>query len=310
MRRPVDTGVGQQQDEFVAALVTQRVVRMQVIGQTLGQLLEQLVPGAVSERIVDELETVEIDMHQRDGSSRPSGARQCELRAVAQQIAIGQVSQGVEIGEKLDAFLSRLVCGEVAQDADMLHDPGVLPDETDGQPLGKNVAVLAAADDFTLPVAVVQNVVPHDLIKRGVLFSRGQQTRILANHVVGRITRDFGEGAIDGQNMVVGVGDHDPFPSGLEHPRVEAQLLLGLLARGNVAEQNDKASFRGGADIFSGNGQLEPQLTLRHWQFKMLADRPAFLIRLPQGRHEDLDRLPRQYFGDQFADQLLFRGNQ
>jgi hypothetical protein len=56
----------QQHDELVAAQARHHVARAQRLLEAQRRLVQQLVAGFVAERVVDELEAVEVDEHHRD----------------------------------------------------------------------------------------------------------------------------------------------------------------------------------------------------------------------------------------------------
>ena len=60
-------GPAEHDDELVAADPADEIAGAGVLGETLGDLHEELVAVAVAERVVDELEPVEVEEHQPDG---------------------------------------------------------------------------------------------------------------------------------------------------------------------------------------------------------------------------------------------------
>jgi len=72
---------------------------MEQATQALAHQLEQLVTGAVAQRVVDRLEAVEVEQQQRVQFAR-AAVRLQRLAHVGQQpVAVGQPGQGVEPGQ-------------------------------------------------------------------------------------------------------------------------------------------------------------------------------------------------------------------
>ena len=81
-----------QQHELVAAQARERVVAVQQVAQALGDRAQQRVAGAVAERVVHQLEAVEVDAQQR------------ELRAVARR---GEDRLAGAVGEQRASWAGR-----------------------------------------------------------------------------------------------------------------------------------------------------------------------------------------------------------
>jgi hypothetical protein len=99
--------------ELVAAQARQRVLAAQRVAQALGDRAHQRVARRVAERVVHQLEAVQVDAQQRE---LRAAARRGEDRladAVAHQHAVGQPGEDVARGEELDARLGLLARGDV-----------------------------------------------------------------------------------------------------------------------------------------------------------------------------------------------------
>ena len=79
----------EQHGELVAAQAGERVARFHGVAQAAGDVLQQPVAVGVAERVVDGLEIVEVDDHERERGAR---ATQLALEPLAQQHAVGQGS--------------------------------------------------------------------------------------------------------------------------------------------------------------------------------------------------------------------------
>jgi hypothetical protein len=63
---------------------------------------------------------------------------------------------------------------------------------------------------------------------------RAQDARFLADDFLSGKAGQGGEGVIDGQDALLGVGDHDAFGSAVEDHRRQPQTFFGALAGGDV----------------------------------------------------------------------------
>ena len=81
--------------EFVAAQTGAEFLRLQRIAQPLGNALEHGVAGALAILIVDVLEAVEVDRHQRDLAAHDRGVLDQPFQMGAEIVAVGQRGQRV-----------------------------------------------------------------------------------------------------------------------------------------------------------------------------------------------------------------------
>ena len=87
-------GAAEQDRELVAAQAHQHVLLRQGRGQARRHVLQQPVARGVPERVVDGLEVVEVDDHQRDLLAVPGGVHP-RLEALAEREAVRQPGEGV-----------------------------------------------------------------------------------------------------------------------------------------------------------------------------------------------------------------------
>src|SRR5882672_11361823 len=102
-----------QQREVVAAQARERVLAPQRVLQSFGHGAQQRVARGVAERVVDQLEAVEIDREQRE---LRAAARRGEDRlrgALGEQRAVGEPGERIAPRELLDARLVLLARGDV-----------------------------------------------------------------------------------------------------------------------------------------------------------------------------------------------------
>jgi hypothetical protein len=89
--------VPQQYGEFVAAETGDRVALLRAGLEPMRNDGQQLVARAVAERIVDALEVIQVDIHER-AAREPGGRRRQLLRqAIAKQCAIGQLRERIVV---------------------------------------------------------------------------------------------------------------------------------------------------------------------------------------------------------------------
>ena len=87
-------GAGEDERELVPALPRDQIPRAQQPRHRAGDVAQQLVAGGMTERVVDELEVVEVDVQDRGGltmlQQSPEVTHQCAARGQAGElIAVG-----------------------------------------------------------------------------------------------------------------------------------------------------------------------------------------------------------------------------
>ena len=87
---------------------------------------QQLVAGAVAERVVDDLEAVEVDQQQRHLVVEAAAVLERPLGAPDQLAPVGQAGEGVEVGEVADPVLGEAPVGHVLDDAGVADQVAVL----------------------------------------------------------------------------------------------------------------------------------------------------------------------------------------
>ena len=102
-----------QQHELIAAQARQRVVAPQGAAQALGDRAQQRVAGGVAERIVDQLEAVQVEEQHREAAARARRGEDRLAGAVRKQHAVGQPGQHIARREEADAVLGLRARGDV-----------------------------------------------------------------------------------------------------------------------------------------------------------------------------------------------------
>ena len=106
--------LGQQQGELIPAKAGQGVAPAQAALQALGHGLEQPVAHGVAERVVHDLETVQIEEHDPQLALVAPRVGDGHGQSVFQQHAVGQVRQQVVVGLKIDDPFGFLALGDIA----------------------------------------------------------------------------------------------------------------------------------------------------------------------------------------------------
>ena len=193
----------------VAGIARQWHLRAQAVAQAVGLLHQQLVAGRVAQAFVDQLELVQVEPQQRQplvlGRAAFDGLGQLFL----ERLLVAQPGQGVEVRQRADAFLG------LAAPADVLlvrhvvrHLAEGVADGVERGALGVGLAVLAAVDQLALPGLALGQLVPHLGIGAARRQPGLQQARVAAQHLLGAVAADLGEGAVDVQDAGLGVGHH------------------------------------------------------------------------------------------------------
>ena len=92
--------------ELVAAEPGDGVFLAQAVAQALGRLLQQLVAEKVPQRIVDQLEAVEIQQHD-GGTAVAAGFQfQCVIEALVEHQAVRQLGQHIVVGDVVETLFA------------------------------------------------------------------------------------------------------------------------------------------------------------------------------------------------------------
>src|SRR5215218_884899 len=104
-------------DELVAPEAGQGILRAQAVLEALGDEREEQVPRLVSQRVVYNLELIEVrEQHRHLPVLLTPGALEGLPQAVHEELAVGEVGQVVVEGPMLEALLQGLALGKVVED--------------------------------------------------------------------------------------------------------------------------------------------------------------------------------------------------
>src|SRR5450755_3243317 len=102
-----------QYDKLIATNARYSVAGANLSLQALAELLEQRVAGGVTERVVDGLEVVNVQIQDRELLALACGALTRELQAVVQEVPVWQSGQLVVLRHVRELILERLTLGEI-----------------------------------------------------------------------------------------------------------------------------------------------------------------------------------------------------
>ena len=152
------------------------------------------------------------------------------VEPVAEELAVGQVGQGVVGGSMAEEFLRLLLRRDVHEDARVVGGPAAFVlDDAERQPGRVRFAVLAAVPDLSVPSAGLGQRGPHLAVELLVVQAGLEQADVLPDDFFGRVAGDGGEGLVDGDDLALRIGDHDSFRGALEDFGRQAGALLHAL---------------------------------------------------------------------------------
>ena len=125
--------IAEQDEELVAALPGDQVGVTRAQAQPVAELREQQIAGVVSERVVHQLEVVEIEVQHAYAQVVAPGAGDGALEHLLEQDPVGQARELVVVRKERDLLLGALAFGDVEDHA--LDEPGVPPFVVDGERL-------------------------------------------------------------------------------------------------------------------------------------------------------------------------------
>ena len=240
----------QHDDEFVAAEPRHDVALAHAGQKALGNLDEQQIAGVMPQGIVDDLETVHVDEHDRQLPVLAAGSEQGLSQPGFEVVAVEEAGQRIVPGEVVDARFGGLAFADVGEAGNVVGNATlVVVDHRDRSPLRIGDAVLAQVPQLTLPVARLAQRRPHCLIGLRRRLVRSEDSRILAAQVVDRVPGIAGQRAVDRHDAIARVGNEDGLATVFEHLGVEPQGFLVALAVGDVAPGAEDHLMLGQFDI-------------------------------------------------------------
>ncbi|KFB71008.1 MAG: hypothetical protein AW09_003876 [Candidatus Accumulibacter phosphatis] len=142
------------------------------------------------------------------------------FEADVQQAAVGQLRQGVVVGNIFGVCLGVAQAADVGEYPDVAFDlPVLVVHRGDRQPLRVGFTGLAAVAEFSLPEAGAGQFAPDRVVEHRVMVARLEDAGILADGFLAAVTGDFRKGVIDGDDAGAGVGDRHAVTRQFEHLR-------------------------------------------------------------------------------------------
>ena len=103
-------------NEFVTADARDSVVRADGANESPGQLLEQCIAGGMTKAVVDVLEVIQVDEHQREQGAAPMRMADALAEARMKQQSVGQIGQGIVVRQVVEALLGLFDCRDIRED--------------------------------------------------------------------------------------------------------------------------------------------------------------------------------------------------
>lgn len=226
----------QQQGELVAAHARHGVVVIHAGQQTQGHVLEHAVAGGMAEGVVDRLETIQVEEHQHHPGLLPFGLLQRVVQAVLEQCAVGQVGEGVVVGQAVDALFAGLALADVGEEAHVAGQVALVIEYcSNADPRRVVVAVAALEPHLAFPTAALVQLLDHIAQVAFLLFIDGKHARQLIEHFTDGITADTAERFVGLDDIAGRVGDEDRRRGVLEYRRGHAQVFFGAALLADVA---------------------------------------------------------------------------
>ena len=112
----------QHDQKLIAAHAGHRVLLAHALLQPFRHHLQQLVAKGVTQRVIDVLESVQIEKQHRQLFTLPPCAGQSTLQPIHEERPVGQAGQGIVIGQEVDLRLGCLPVGDVLSGPLKQHD--------------------------------------------------------------------------------------------------------------------------------------------------------------------------------------------
>ena len=201
----------------------------------------------MAEAIVEQLETVQVDMHQSDAAAALAGALAGIVQTLLEQAAVGQAGQIVVMRQVAQALLGLAPRTEIGEEADdMAGPPRYIAHQVELQPLRVKLAALARLDQLALPGAGAVQFLADHLVLPAHLAVADQAGHRAPDHFLTAVSGHRAERTVDRQHTVVGVENEDAFAGRFEHGRGQALLLLLLTPRADIAPRAEHAPYTAG----------------------------------------------------------------
>ncbi len=216
--------LAQDDGEFIPAQPGHDIAAADAGGKTDCHFLEQQIALVMAQRVVDLLEIVEVDEHQRHGQQGTVRFFHFQPQMLMEHAPVRQAGEGVEIGLPPDQFFGCLLLGDVGEQTHVPERFAVLVvDGIETQRHQVVLAVLVLMPQFAFPLAAGGDRLLHPMEKVLVLATGSQFIGVVADHFLFRVAAQAGKSIVDGQDAPFRIGHHHPFAAVAVHQ--SAQLF-------------------------------------------------------------------------------------
>jgi hypothetical protein len=206
-------------------------------------LAEDPIAGLMAERVVDDLEAVEIDEQDRQFGFIAVRPLHCLVQPVAQQQSVRQTGERIVVRLMVELIVRPAQLGDIREHADVVGDAALaVIHGTDRQGFEKGLSILAPVPELALPAPGGRQFLPHPDIEIPILTTRLQHARVAPDHLLLAVTGDLRERPVHRNDATVGGGDRDALGAAVEDGGRLLQPRLHPLALGDVEHHADQTA--------------------------------------------------------------------
>jgi hypothetical protein len=236
----------EQHRKTVTAQAGNDIVLAQGDLDALGGFDQHLIADRVTQRIIDQLEAVEVQLQYREAAVVALGVDQLLLKRREPGFAIGQRRQSVEGAQLIEQGFDRLLLAEVENHAGVVRHQAVRALHHSNRQQGRiDFTALAPVPDLPFPGAGERQFLPHLLVKAGILPPGLEDARMLADDFLAAVAGNPQEGRVDLDDALLGIGDQDGFDAVGENRLGQVQLPLGNATAGLDLANQDAGQHEG-----------------------------------------------------------------
>lgn len=164
------------------------------------------------------------------------------------QLAVGQAGEVVVVGGPLQLLGVVLEGSDIREAGDVIMLSRLIElYPGDGQEFRVFLATLAPVPDLTPPEVLLMKGPPKGAVKFRPLAARTEHVGVVADGFFPGVTGDAGEGRVDVDNPVIGIGDDNGVLAALEHTGGDLEAAFQFLALSDVNQYRHEPAIPGGA---------------------------------------------------------------
>jgi len=164
------------------------------------------------------------------------------VQAVLEQRAVGQVGQGVVVGQAVDALFAGLAFADITEETHITGQVAFVVEHRRNADPGRVVlAVTALEPHFAFPGAVLVQLLEHIAQVGFLLFVDGEHVRQLVEYVTHCITADPAERLVGLHDITGRVGDQDRRRGVFEYGGGHAQVFFRAALLADIAAHAEDA---------------------------------------------------------------------